>query len=478
MHEFFEMLARRATAAPDLPAVVAPAVTLSYAQLVSRVRAVAAAARALPQRVGLLVGAAADGIIADLALSFAGKEIVPLPSFFSDAQVGHVVRACGLSHLVTDAMSAERARGWGLTVTRLAAAADIGGAPAAEARRIIFTSGSTGCPKGVRLSSRQVLASVAAQAAATAATASDRYLSLLPNALLLEQIAGLYLPLSVGASIHVVAPAALRDSIARAVEQAEATATVLVPELLEAWVSELEQAGRCAPPSLRFVAAGGAPVSRELASAAWRLGIPVHEGYGLSECCSVVAVNRVGDRGAGTVGRPLDGIGVSIRDGEIVVSGPTIMDGYLAEADVSGAWSTGDLGRVDADGWLVVTGRKDNLIVTGAGRNVSPEWIENHVAAPRALRRCVVVEHRGDLVAVVTPLNDATDARPCVADLLARATLGLPDYAKPRRCLVLTEQELFTPNGRPRRAAIRDFAAARRASLRDVNFEETIDVEF
>ena len=135
-------------------------------------------------------------------------------------------------------------------------------APATGAGRIIFTSGTTGNPKGVCLSGRQLLASVAALAEASGASAADRYLSVLPNSLLLEQIAGTYLPLSVGAAIHL--PGVLAASPAgqlTAAEQARATATVLVPELLAAWVKELQARGNRAPGSLRFIAVGGAPIS-------------------------------------------------------------------------------------------------------------------------------------------------------------------------------------------------------------------------
>jgi long-subunit acyl-CoA synthetase (AMP-forming) len=470
MRDFFWELSRRAVITGARPAIVAPGRTLSYQDLLSRIRAGAEWAQTLPNRVGLLFGDAAEYLLADLALSFAGKELVPLPAFFSDAQLAHILATAALSHVVSDEISTDRARRLGLVASELGAEADCGCEPAADARRIIFTSGSTGRPKGVRLSSRQVLASTAALAEATGASADDRYLSLLPSALLLEQIAGIYVPLLVGASVHLPRGSLAGPhpgSIAGMVDESKATGTVLVPELLMAWLRELAALDRPAPPSLKYVAVGGAPVPERLASAAWARGLPVYQGYGLSECCSVVCVNRAGDPGLGTVGRPLAGVRVAIEDGEIVVGGSTVMDGYLDEPLVDGSWRTGDLGGFDPDGRLIVKGRKDNVIVTSAGRNVSPEWVEDLIAADPRIKHCVVVEHDGALAVVITPADKSITA--CTASLrqiLADTCRTTPDYARPRQCLVLSDREfrdldLLTPNGRPRRSAIRAVIAER-----------------
>ena len=187
---------------------------------------------------------------------------------------------------------------------------------------------------------------------------------------------------------------------------------VLVPELLVAWVKELQACGNRAPDSLRFIAVGGAPVSPRLATAAWEQGLPVYEGYGLSECSSVVSVNRPDARRAGTVGLPLSGVEVAIDEGEIVVSGPTVMRGYVDEPQTSGSWHTGDLGHFDPDGFLIVTGRKDNVIVTAAGRNINPEWVEDIIAADNSVRRCVVVAYERELVALIIPATPQSAATP------------------------------------------------------------------
>ena len=463
MRAFFEALAARANIRGAETALVSAAGTVSYAQLIERVRGHAQWARPLPSRVGLLFSKGPEQILADLALSFAGKELVPLPDFFSDAQLRHIIHATQLSEIVADPQNLERAARLGVKVHTLATTALPSHGPAEDAGRIIFTSGTTGNPKGVCLRGAQLLASVAALAQASGAASSDRYLSVLPSALLLEQIAGTYLPLSVGAMICVGTGGGAQQgdvgaALARAAEQTKPTATVLVPELLGAWLRELQVSGQRAPQSLRFVAVGGAPVSGTFADAAWGQGLPIYEGYGLSECSSVVALNTPEARRPGAVGKPLPNVQLTIENGEIVVNGPTLMDGYIGETPRQGPWHTGDLGRFDEDGFLWVSGRKDNVIVTAAGRNINPEWVEEQLTTDTRIKRCVVVEHERELVALVIPHNSSLcrDA-PAMHDLVKWAARELPEYAKPRRYLPMSDLEfrdldLLTANARPRRS--------------------------
>ncbi|HWG05006.1 MAG TPA: AMP-binding protein, partial [Beijerinckiaceae bacterium] len=249
MRAFFESLAARASIRGADTAIVSVAGTVSYAELIERVRGHAQWATRLPSRVGVLFSKGPDQFLADLALSFAGKELVPLPDFFSDAQIAHIIKSTRLSAIVADARNFTRATRFGIDVQALATDTLPSRAPALDAGRIIFTSGTTGTPKGVRLKGSQLLTSVGALAEASGATSSDRYLSILPNALLLEQIAGTYLPLSVGAVICIGAEGAAQQgdigaALARAAEQTKATATVLVPEILSAWLRELQVSGQ------------------------------------------------------------------------------------------------------------------------------------------------------------------------------------------------------------------------------------------
>lgn len=468
MREVFTGIALNALRAPSRPAIVDGDSVVTYAELEARVMGAAAWAWRLPRTVGLIGRKNREWIISDLALSYAGKTVVPLPEFFSAEQLAHIVADAGVEHIVhASPDAAEITNALRVQATPLQYLDPT--VAQSPSRRVIYTSGSTGKPKGVRLCGRHIDHSVLMLSRAAAASRNDRYLSILPFALLLEQIAGIYLPLHSGAAIHLapdVLPAFLRADPApliRAVLESRATTTAIVPEILNGWTAGLVKAGGAGPETLRFVAVGGAPVSVSLAERAWTFGIPVYEGYGLSECCSVVAVNRPCDRVAGTVGRPLDGISVAIDEGEIVVSGPTVMDGYVGGPDPGGTWRTGDLGTI-ADGRLVVHGRKDSMIVTALGRNIHPEWIEAMLLTDPRIGRCILSKDGTYPLAVLVPSPAGrewfarADAR-MVEDLIAVACRTAPDYARPARYFISDETDLIrsgllTPNGRPRREAV------------------------
>ena len=208
-----------------------------------------------------------------------------------------------------------------------------------------------------------------------------------------------------------------------------------------------------------------------MADTAWKFGIPVHEGYGLSECCSVVSVNRPGERRSDTVGRPLSGLDVSIDDGEIVVDGPSITDGYLGQGPAQRPWRTGDLGAIDQNGFLKIHGRKDSLIVTSFGRNISPEWIETMLLGDLRVAFCAVVGHgEPHLTAVIVPSGPgeswfANASHDDVLGLIADCCSGAPEYAVPRAFVVSSLQEAIgnqlLTNGRPARKEIEKFVAAK-----------------
>jgi long-subunit acyl-CoA synthetase (AMP-forming) len=233
-----------------------------------------------------------------------------------------------------------------------------------------------------------------------------------------------------------------------------ASTSLLVPALLAKWVAWLEARDARAPSSLRFVAVGGAATSPALIVAAEARGLPVFEGYGLSECCSVVAMNRPGDAVPGTVGRVLDGVGVTIEDGEIVVEGPTVMEGYLSGAPAPARWRTGDRGRFEEDR-LVVEGRRDALLVLPTGRNVSPEWVEARVDADRRVVASVLcLGPNGRLMLLVAARAAITPGE------VVRLCADLPAYARPAAVALVDSRGLFFPSGAPDRAAARRIAAA------------------
>lgn len=459
MRDVLKSLASLALARPNDTALNAPGQSLTYLELARRVAATSERARSLGQTIGILAQNGTDWIVADLGLACAGKTMVPLPPFFSPGQLSHIVRDAKVSHVLCTPETRPLADALGLPLTDIAAFA--GDNPdlndpksflpgdAGASKRIIYTSGTTGAPKGVRLGARQMNASTRGLLKASAATPHDHYLSVLPFSLLLEQIAAICVPLMAGAPVTLdpfAAGAALKGDVAPLTEafaKVRPTTSVLVPGLLAAWVQGLRQTEQTAPESLRFVAVGGAHVPAPLAEAAWALGIPVHEGYGLSECCSVVSVNRPGERQPDTAGQVLDGLTVALDEGEIVVHGNTVMDGYLGHEDLTGeTWRTGDLGEFTAQGALKVLGRKDRLIVTPEGRNIHPEWIETMAQGVPGVAGAKLSLLDDVLTLDITSAPGVPEnAHAAIRDALTAVLAEAPSYARPATITILSGEQ-------------------------------------
>lgn len=165
-----------------------------------------------------------------------------------------------------------------------------------------------------------------------------------------------------------------------------------------------------------YAVSGAAPLDTRLCHFLRGAGITVLEGYGLTETSADITLNLPGANRAGTVGRPLPGCAVRIADdGEILVDGPTVFGGYWHNPDDTHAaftedgWlRTGDLGALDADGYLTVTGRKKDIIVTASGKNVAPEILENRLRAHPLIDHCVVLgDQRPYIAALITIDPDA-----------------------------------------------------------------------
>jgi len=459
VHEVLEALALHAEEKPDAVAFSDGTREFSFSGLHALTSVVAGQTTNLSDTIGLLASNSVDWIATWLGLARAGKTIVPLPTFFSSQQLSHVIADAGVGSVLTDSTFAPTADALPVSSFQIAeiltshsGQVDNRGG---ECRHVIYTSGTTGTPKGVRLGTAQIDWTSKALMHAVDASDKDRYLSVLPYSLLLEQICGICVPVLAGASVHVAGDVARAlmsantDLLIESAVKAKPTISVMVPDFLSAWVGALTASGMKAPASLRYIAVGGAPVSPALVNEARFVGIPVYEGYGLSECCSVVAVNRPGEPGKGTVGRPLEGLQVMVCDGEIHVSGPSVMDGYLHGDEVpDSSWATGDLGETDERGNLVIHGRKDNVLILSSGRNVSPEWVETMIEADPRIEKCVLSGHgMASLHATLTPSESGwnwfdmageDDIAAVIQDLCAE----VPTYARPGKI------SISTPNNR------------------------------
>jgi acyl-CoA synthetase (AMP-forming)/AMP-acid ligase II len=289
----------------------------------------------------------------------------------------------------------------------------------------------------------------------------------LPLVTLLENIAGLYLSLVQGAEIMLYPMAQIGFTGLSSLDEKRFFATIdrlqpesmiMVPELLRLLMLGVSR-NVVDPKTFNFIAVGGGKVSETLLQQAESLGLPVLQGYGLSECASVVSLNGLQNDRPGSVGRPLQHVCIKIAsDGEILVAG-NVMLGYLGDSSSAGDWlATGDLGYLDEDGYLYVTGRKKNLLVTAFGKNISPEWVES-IFLQTPLIRQVLVTGDADtrLRAVIVPAAPVGDEQ--LAAVIAELNGELPEYARVQDYQVSTTPFLFengflTANGRLKRDAI------------------------
>jgi long-chain acyl-CoA synthetase len=468
---------RHAADRPDKPALVDRNGSLSYRQLAHEVTQLAERLRTLrPRALGILADNGSAWVLADLAAIAAGIAVIPIPQFFSPAQVDHLVRTAALDYVLTDRPECLFGHGTvsasafahGLHLVRLACPPAAKDLPAGTAK-VSFTSGTTGAPKGACLDQRQIEAVALSLRDASDARPDDRHLCLLPLATLLENIAGVYTPLLTGATVCLppLQEVGLTGSsgldVARmigALEWWQASTAIMVPQMLEMAVAA-GRAGVRMPSRLRFLAVGGATVSLHLLDLAAELGLPVHQGYGLSECASVIALNRPGANRPGSVGRPLPHVDITFGPDQEILVRNAFWKGYVADAGgqpPGGYLATGDLGWLDADGYLYLRGRKKNIFVTSFGRNVSPEWVEGELTAePIILQAVVFGEARPSGCAVIfaQPTTRAAD----IGAAVAAANRRLPDYARVGKWIrasapFSTTNGLATANGRLRRAAI------------------------
>lgn len=393
-----------------------------------------------PNALGIALNDGTDWVIAHLAALKSGIPQVPLPPFFTQQQRAHALRDAGADWLLTEA-GMEQVTNSRVTLPKATAL-------------ITYTSGSTGTPKGVCLSIEGMRHVAASLLTVLGKDTAQRHLSVLPLAVLLEQIGGLYATLLAGGTYIFAQVQKNPMGLAEALDAHDITSCILVPELLKLL---LAQATPGMFTKLQFAAVGGARVAPGLLHQAQLLKLPVYEGYGLTESASVVAVNTPSQHRAGTVGRLLPHIRASISvEGEILLHDPAVL-GYTDGTQTGNPYATGDIGRFDAEGFLRIAGRKKNLLITAFGRNVAPEWPESMLTAQPEIAQAIVYgDGQAHLSALIVPVGQPSQK--ALKQALARVNEQLPDYAQIehwRRSQPFTQANgLATGNGRLRREAI------------------------
>lgn len=324
---------------------------------------------------------------------------------------------------------------------------------------IVYTSGTTGEPKGVMLTHHNILSNVEACCKLIDLSPADVSLSFLPLSHIFERMAGYYLMLHQGVTIGY---AESIDTVPVNLVEVQPTIVTSVPRLYEKmhnrvlervstgpWLKKQlffialrigrekvarEQAGM--PPTawqtlllklfdrvvfskikerlggrLRFFVSGGAPLVREIAEFFLSAGVPIYEGYGLTETSPVLAVNYPGQHRLGSVGPPLKNIELRVaEDGELLAKGPSVFQGYwklpeeTARALEGGWFHTGDVARFDDQGYLFITDRKKDLIVNAGGKKIAPQELENLLKTDKYISSLMVYgDRRPYLTALVVP---------------------------------------------------------------------------
>jgi long-chain acyl-CoA synthetase len=321
----------------------------------------------------------------------------------------------------------------------------------ADLATLIYTSGTTGDPKGVMLTHNNLVTNVkAGHECFPEMSSEDVSLSFLPLCHVFERMAGYYLMLSIGATI---AYAEGVDQVAANMAEVHPTLMSSVPRLYEKMYARVLEKVAKDPPlrqkifhwalgvgrqmfahrvarttpglmlklkhavaeklvfskikertggRLKLFVSGGAPLAKEIAEFFGAVGLLVLEGYGLTETSPIISVNRPDEMRPGSVGKPVTGVEVKIaEDGEILTRGPHVMRGYFgkpeatAEAiDPNGWFHTGDVGVLDAQGFLTITDRKKDIIVTSGGKNIAPQPIENLLKTNPIIAEVVMIGNK------------------------------------------------------------------------------------
>ena len=513
---------------------------ISYASLAEQSAALAAILRNEAirdgDRVAILSEARPEWAVAFFGTFHAGAVIVPLDPRADEQELGAILSDCTPAAILTSFSAREKAlslaaahaipivvllNGTDSRFIQLSTPRPLCGIYEAsrhtgDTALLAYTSGTTGRPKAVMITAANLLFEMQALTKTHRLSQQDIFLSVLPLNHLLELTCGLLTVLYAGGEV-VYAGTLLPEDLVDAMKTRRVTTMIGVPLLFRVLQRAIESGASRTPAArswlvttrtwARFVPStklrrmlflplhrrfggrlvrlisGGSALDESIVNFFSSIGLPLYQGYGLTETSPVATVNAPGATRARSVGR---GMGAEIRidtrpgerEGEILIRGPQVMKGYFKDQaltakmiDPEGWFHSGDIGRLDRDGFLYVTGRLKDVIVLGDGRKVHPAEVETNLTkSNRIIKEACVVstlclrgERRGteEVCAVIVPEEEFRKNAPAdmiqkeVEDEIRRLVRGLRDFKRPTRIVIRNEDLPKTMTLKTRRAEIR-----------------------
>jgi len=419
------------------------------------------------EKVGLLLPAGVGFAVSFYGTLLAGKSVVPINFLLGDKEVAHVIKDSGIDTVVTIPFLAGRVKDTPLKVIDLSQLPKT--SPIAVPERfpspkpddmavLMYTSGTSALPKGVILSYGNLQSDVDAAIAHAKLEKGHKFLGVIPLFHSFGMTAMMLAPIQLGATIIYLARFSAVAAL-NAVREHGVSLMFGVPSMFGA-IAHLKNASAEDFKSIYAMISGAEPLPTALREGfKQRFGVTLYEGYGLTETSPVVTLNVPHDNRPGSVGRAVPGVEIKIvgddgnpaaaeQSGEIWLKGPMVMKGYhnlpkeTAEALTSdGYFKTGDLGKVDADGYLHITGRKKELIIV-AGEKAVPREIEDVLLKHPAVAEAAVVgkkdASRGEVVVAFVIAKEGQTIKPEELRDFAR-NQGLAQWKCPREITVVTE---------------------------------------
>ncbi len=348
---------------------------------------------------------------------------------------------------------------------------------------ILYTSGTTGDSKGVMLSQRNVASNVFSKLQVLPLTPDDVRLCILPLTHIFARTCDLYTWIASGSQLAISRG---KNFWAEELQEFRPTYINAVPYFYERWYRQLQSANQLDVEGalksrlgnrVRIANCGGAAISRPVFDYYWQNGVPLITGYGLTETSPVLSSSSPQAIRAGAVGRAVAGVELKIAaDGEVLTRGDNVMSGYFKNENATdrtfrdGWFCTGDIGRIDDDGFLFLVGRKTELIVTNTGKNISPVAIETRLNEHPWIEQSMVFGDQQDFLTALVTLSEQgqaskSNSMQSVAEILqAPMEDWLGDFESHERAVVLLEtdepfslaNEMLTPKGSLRRNQIRE----------------------